>query len=393
MKSDLYERIKILKIFIIFLATLGQPAFSSSPMAVKFACGKTNLDADCDQSETKRLFRNKCEINYNLNKCEEYKKSHPELSYKIMNCGVLTSCPNSQRTSEFLLVCSHSFLESISDMFNTMGELPELLAALARGEKNLPNMEELKTSFYDFLKNQNIQIQCFDPAFEMELYCQYAFSILTPSASANFLKKINRVFRSIPSGSAVKTRVVGTLGELIPVVSRNKSYVVEVQRNGHFDIRYFDPVSGEPMLFEGSPFNLNRINKTDSIYSGVHFVFETDEAGLNSLIKNMKNSEGKLSLGCTKTACDALKADGINLSPNKFIPPGINDTYQNLNELAQNAVDQGSLKKIYNTNIKENKLNEIFSKTEQKVKYKYALVGTSWSTLAIVLMLDESDGK
>lgn len=132
----------------------------------------------------------------------------------------------------------------------------------------------------------------------------------------------------------------GKLDELIPLSKRDSRFVVEVDEKGHLSVRYFDK-QGNPKYFDGSPFyhlvngrhrrrglGRHRLQDRKRLNQGEHFTVDVAPEKMDQLLDYIQNKKGKVSVACTKTACDSMKAAGVDLGQKSV--PAIDKLYKGL---------------------------------------------------------------
>lgn len=138
------------------------------------------------------------------------------------------------------------------------------------------------------------------------------------------------------------------LEQLIPLQKRDQRFIVEVDGRGHYSVRYFDR-EGRAKYFDGSPFyhqirahhrqagiGTHRLKNRQSLAAqGEHFSVDVHPEKFNDLLDFISQKNGKLSMACTKTACDSMKAAGVVLD--QPIVPSIDGLYKALLEEASKS--------------------------------------------------------
>lgn len=122
------------------------------------------------------------------------------------------------------------------------------------------------------------------------------------------------------------------LKKLIPDNVRDRRFVVEVDSSGHYSVRYFDK-DGVPQTFDGAPFfhyftskrlrrqgiGKNRVRARGGLRKGEHFTVDVPPEKFQDLMDHIGKTKGSFSLACTRTACESMKAAGLDLNQ-KAIP-------------------------------------------------------------------------
>lgn len=138
------------------------------------------------------------------------------------------------------------------------------------------------------------------------------------------------------------------LDELIPLHKRDQRMIVEVDGRGHYSVRYFDK-EGQAKYFDGSPFyhqirshhrkagiGTNRLkNRSQLGTGGEHFSIDVQPEKFDEFLAFVSQKQGKLSMACTKTACDSMKAAGVVLDQPRV--PSIEGLYKGLLDEASKA--------------------------------------------------------
>lgn len=131
------------------------------------------------------------------------------------------------------------------------------------------------------------------------------------------------------------------LGDLIPENMRDRRFVVETDASGHYSVRYYG-ADGKPRMFDGSPFyhyfansrlrrqgiGTNRNRLKGNLRAAEHFTVDVPPEKFQDLMNYIERTEGTFSMACTRTACESMKAAGVDLGQKPV--PSIDRLYKDL---------------------------------------------------------------
>ncbi len=131
------------------------------------------------------------------------------------------------------------------------------------------------------------------------------------------------------------------LNQLILDNVKDRRFVVETDASGHYSVRYFDP-DGRPRMFDGSPFyhyflnkklrregvGTNRDRSKGNLRAGEHFTVDVPPEKFGDLMNFIEKQKGTLSMACTRTACESMKATGVDIGQKPV--PSIDGLYKTL---------------------------------------------------------------
>lgn len=150
-------------------------------------------------------------------------------------------------------------------------------------------------------------------------YSKLALATKIKSVSSKFLKVKKAPRTGLATGA--KRR----LDELIPSHKRESRFIVEVDDKGHYSVRYFDK-EGNAKIFDGSPFyhllnprqrrqgvGTHRVRTKSALAKGEHFSIDVSPEKFQKLMNYIEKKKGKISVACTRTACESMKAVGVDL--------------------------------------------------------------------------------
>ena len=235
-------------------------------------------------------------------------------------------------------------------------------------KKLLTSIQAIPNAVVSFVKDKSEDWDCRNDKGQVEMACRIGgylgtdvlVGVLTLGWNklgiVNKLKKIsNKILpKSKKVAKAPKKKMselgklkAGKLEELIPLEKRGSRFVVEADQRGHYSVRYFDE-AGNPKYFDGSPFyhiinkrhrragvGTNRLQTRQSLNAGEHFTVDVDPAKFQKLMEYVEKKKGKLSVACTRTACESMKAAGVDLGQAKV--PSIDKLYKGLLEESSKA--------------------------------------------------------
>lgn len=167
-------------------------------------------------------------------------------------------------------------------------------------------------------------------------YSKLALASKIKSVSSKFIKVKNKVPQGLKVGA--KRR----LDELIPPHKRSSRFIIEVDDKGHYSVRYFDK-DGMAKAFDGSPFyhlvnarmrrqgvGRERVRTKSALAKGEHFSVDVSPEKFEKLMEYVAKKEGQISVACTRTACESMKAAGVDLGQKPV--PSMQALYQGLVE-------------------------------------------------------------
>ncbi len=170
-------------------------------------------------------------------------------------------------------------------------------------------------------------------------YSKLALATKIKSVSSKFIKVKKRPPSGLASGSRRR------LDELIPKHKRSSRFIIEADDKGHYSVRYYDK-DGNAKIFDGSPFyhlinsrqrrqgiGTHRVRTKSALAKGEHFSIDVSEEKFQKLMEYIDTKEGKISIACTRTACESMKAAGVDLGQKPV--PSMQALYKGLVDEAQ----------------------------------------------------------
>ncbi len=179
-------------------------------------------------------------------------------------------------------------------------------------------------------------------------YSKLALATKIKSVSSKFIKAKKAPRSGLAQGSRKR------LGELIPAHKRDSRFIVEVDDKGHYSVRYFDK-EGNAKIFDGSPFyhlvngrqrrqgiGTHRVRTKSALAKGEHFSIDVSPEKFQKLMDYIDDKKGSISIACTRTACESMKAAGVDLGQSPV--PSMQALYKGLVDEA--GKDMGAVTQV-----------------------------------------------
>lgn len=235
-------------------------------------------------------------------------------------------------------------------------------------------LKAIPNAIVEFVKDKAADWDCRNDKGQVEMACRLTgyiggdtlvAALTLGSSKLALAPKLAQLQKKLPPAKKTETSKApgkgisrgSKLDELIPLSKRDQRMVVEVDGKGHYSVRYFDK-DGKAKYFDGSPFyhqirshhrkagiGTNRVkNRTRLSTEGEHFTIDVHPDKFDDFLAFVSQKEGKLSLACTKTACDSMKAAGVELAQPRV--PSIDGLYRGL--LEESSKTSSAVKRVDN---------------------------------------------
>lgn len=288
------------------------------------------------------------------------------------------------------------------------GNISYWYAEASRDANNFLNkfvkaFQAIPTAIGEFFKDKAEDWECRNAEGKTEMACRIA-GYLGGDTLAGFFtfgfnkvaltKKLKKISdkvipkRSNAKAPKKKTTELGKakgklLDDLIPANKKNSRFVVEVDQKGHFSVRYFDK-DGIAKQFDGSPFyhlinkrhrragvGTHRVRNFKHTNEGEHFTIDVDPEKFQKLLTYIDEKKGKISVACTRTACESMKTVGIDLGQKPV--PSIDKLYKGL--LDESSKSSGVVSRVENglTPLQQDALIQQYKTGTNLVKMQFGM--------------------